>query len=126
MVIDEEFILGHISDLHFSDGTDRSNPNHAHSIELLVDLQKRLADFNGLDCLEPISKPVRCKMLYERGVELCPYSIRRNTKMCLVGDYPIVSGNESNPLFRNRNLGYVDGASTANTLEDVLVPSPAK
>jgi len=76
--------------------------------------------------LEPISKPIRCKLLYKRGLELRLYSIRRDTKMCLVGDYPIVSGNESNPLFRNRNLGCVDAASTANTLEDVLVPSHAK
>ena len=54
------------------------------------------------------------------------YSIRHDTKMCLVGDYPIVSGNESKPLFRNRNLGCVDAASTANTWVGVLVPSPAK
>ena len=76
--------------------------------------------------LEPISKPIRCKILYKRGLELCLYSIRRDTKMCPVGDYPIVSGNESNPLFRNRDLGCVDGASTANTVVGVLVPSHAK
>jgi hypothetical protein len=34
--------------------------------------------------------------------------------------------NESNPLFRNRNLDCVDAASTANTLVGVLVPSHAK
>jgi hypothetical protein len=50
-------------------------------------------------------------------LELCSYSIRHDTKMWLVGDYPIVSGNGSNPLFRNRDLGCVDAASTANTLE---------
>jgi transposase len=76
--------------------------------------------------LEPISKPIRCKILYKRGLGLCSYSIRHDTKMYPVGNYPIVSGNESNPSFRNRNLGCVDAASTANTLVDVLVPSPAK
>jgi transposase len=46
--------------------------------------------------------------------------------MCLVRDYPTVSGKESNLSFRNRNFGCVDAASTANTLVGVLVPSPAK
>jgi hypothetical protein len=76
--------------------------------------------------LEPISKPIRCKILYKRGIELCSYSTRHNTKMCPVGDYLIVSGNESNPLFRNRDLGWVDAASTANPLVGVRVPSHAK
>jgi hypothetical protein len=46
-----EFLLGHISDLHFSGGTDLSNPNHSHSIELLVGLEKRLQALPMLDCL---------------------------------------------------------------------------
>ncbi len=46
-----QFVLGHISDLHFSEGTDRSNPNHAHSVELLVALERRLSGLGELDCL---------------------------------------------------------------------------
>ena len=37
-----EFTIAHISDLHFSEGTDKSNPSHCHSIEYLIGLEKRL------------------------------------------------------------------------------------
>jgi hypothetical protein len=49
--IDLEFRLAHISDLHFSEGTDQSNPNHAHSIRLLMGLETRLAGLNDMDLL---------------------------------------------------------------------------
>lgn len=48
---DSRFFLAHISDLHFSEGTDRSNPNHAHSIEHLLGLQRRISELDGLDLL---------------------------------------------------------------------------
>jgi 3',5'-cyclic AMP phosphodiesterase CpdA len=46
-----QFVLGHISDLHFSGGTDLSNPNHSHSVDLLVGLEKRLQTLGPMDCL---------------------------------------------------------------------------
>jgi len=45
------FLLAHISDLHFSEGTDRSNRNHAHSIEHLLGLQQSIAALEDLDLL---------------------------------------------------------------------------
>jgi predicted MPP superfamily phosphohydrolase len=45
------FVMAHISDLHFSEGTDQTNPNHAHSIEHLIGIQNRLADIGELDSL---------------------------------------------------------------------------
>lgn len=45
------FLVAHISDLHFSAGTDRSNRNHAHSIEHLVELQRCISELHGLDIL---------------------------------------------------------------------------
>lgn len=46
-----EFVLAHISDLHFSEGTDQSNPNHKHSVELLKGIQNRLSTLGPVDCL---------------------------------------------------------------------------
>jgi 3',5'-cyclic AMP phosphodiesterase CpdA len=46
-----DFVLAHISDLHFSQGTDQSNPNHAHSIKHLIGLQNRLAAIGNVDSL---------------------------------------------------------------------------
>src|SRR5215216_1927732 len=34
-------------------------------------------------------------MLYERGLVICPYSIRHIIRMCLLGNYPTASGTES-------------------------------
>jgi 3',5'-cyclic AMP phosphodiesterase CpdA len=51
MATEKDFVLGHISDLHFSGGTDLSNPNHSHSVDLLVGLEKRLKELDPLDCL---------------------------------------------------------------------------
>jgi len=48
---ESEFLLAHISDLHFSKGTDKSNKNHTHSINHLIGLQSRLTVLNGLDRL---------------------------------------------------------------------------
>src|SRR5437879_1478100 len=48
---ENDFVLAHISDLHFSEGTDQSNPNHAHSIEHLIGIQNRLAALSAADCL---------------------------------------------------------------------------
>ena len=48
---DRQFLLAHISDLHFSAGTDRSNPNHAHSIEHLLGLQRCISALENLDFL---------------------------------------------------------------------------
>ena len=48
---ENDFVLAHISDLHFSEGTDQSNPNHAHSIEHLIGIQNRLAALSAVDCL---------------------------------------------------------------------------
>ncbi|MDC6175963.1 metallophosphoesterase family protein [Ralstonia solanacearum] len=47
----EEIVLCHISDLHFSSGTDQSNPNHSHSVDLLLGLQNRILNFKSIDCL---------------------------------------------------------------------------
>ena len=46
-----EFIIAHISDLHFSEGTDQRNPSHRHSIEYLIGLEKRLPPSSELDLL---------------------------------------------------------------------------
>jgi len=46
-----EFTITHISDLHFSEGTDKSNPSHCHSIEHLIGLEKRLPPSGELDLL---------------------------------------------------------------------------
>ncbi|MEI6270140.1 MAG: metallophosphoesterase [Methylococcaceae bacterium] len=46
-----EFTLAHISDLHFSDGTVQSNPNHSHSIQLLKGLQNHLTILGDIDFL---------------------------------------------------------------------------
>jgi hypothetical protein len=46
-----EFTIAHISDLHFSEGTDKSNPSHCHSIEHLIGLEKRLPPSGELDLL---------------------------------------------------------------------------
>ncbi|MDC6285486.1 metallophosphoesterase family protein [Ralstonia pseudosolanacearum] len=51
MDVGDKTILGHISDLHFSSGTDRKNPNHSHSVELLLGLQNRLLSLDPVDCL---------------------------------------------------------------------------
>lgn len=51
MTDERVFLLAHISDLHFSAGTDRSNPNHAHSIVHLLDLQRCISELEGLDFL---------------------------------------------------------------------------
>jgi len=51
MAQDAEFVLAHISDLHFSAGTDQSNHDHSHSVKLLVGLQDRLSAIGDLDCL---------------------------------------------------------------------------
>ena len=48
---EHDFVLAHISDLHFSEGTDQSNPNHVHSIRHLIGLQNRLAALSEVDCL---------------------------------------------------------------------------
>jgi hypothetical protein len=45
-------------------------------------------------------------MLYERGIQICPYSNQHNTKMCPVGNYQIVSGKESNPYCRNQKAAF--------------------
>jgi hypothetical protein len=42
MMNDINFTIAHISDLHFSHGTDMSNPDHAHSIPHLRALQSHL------------------------------------------------------------------------------------
>ena len=47
----QEFVLAHISDLHFSPGTDQSNPSHTHSIKHLIEIQKCLSELKDLDCL---------------------------------------------------------------------------
>ncbi|MDJ0835878.1 MAG: metallophosphoesterase [Acidobacteriota bacterium] len=44
-----EFSLLHISDLHFSEGTDLSNPAHTHSIKHLVGLEKAVRDLEETD-----------------------------------------------------------------------------
>jgi len=46
-----EFTIAHISDLHFSEGTDKGNPSHCHSIEHLIGLEKRLPPSGELDLL---------------------------------------------------------------------------
>lgn len=51
MDTEHDFVLAHISDLHFSEGTDQSNPNHAHSIQHLIGLQARLAPLSEVDYL---------------------------------------------------------------------------
>jgi len=51
MGIENSFVIGHISDLHFSEGTDQSNPNHSHSIDLLKSLQKKMSSIGDLDLL---------------------------------------------------------------------------
>lgn len=45
------FSLTHISDLHFSEGTDQSNPNHTHSIPHLQGIEKALSQTDTLDLL---------------------------------------------------------------------------
>ncbi len=45
------FNLIHISDLHFSSGSDRSNQNHAHSIDHLVGLQNKITASDEMDML---------------------------------------------------------------------------
>jgi len=46
-----EFVLGHISDLHFSEGTDLSSPSHSHSMEHLVGLEKAITRIPNIDYL---------------------------------------------------------------------------
>lgn len=46
-----EFTIAHISDLHFSEGTDQRNPSLRHSIEHLIGLEKRLPPSSELDLL---------------------------------------------------------------------------
>ncbi len=45
-----DFIIGHISDLHFSQGTDKTYPDHEHSIEHLRYLERNLC-IQDLDLL---------------------------------------------------------------------------
>lgn len=45
------FVLAHISDLHFSAGTDQSDPDHTHSIPHLVGIENCISALSSLDCL---------------------------------------------------------------------------
>lgn len=47
----EKFQVAHISDLHFSEGTVASNPNHSHSLECLGGLVNTLKPMDNLDRL---------------------------------------------------------------------------
>jgi predicted MPP superfamily phosphohydrolase len=52
MASNPTFRFAHISDLHFSTGTDQSKPtNHEHSIDLLVGLENRLKKIGDIDRL---------------------------------------------------------------------------
>lgn len=44
-----KFVIGHVSDLHFSEGTDLSSPAHSHSMDHLIGLEKALGNINNLD-----------------------------------------------------------------------------
>lgn len=46
-----DYVIVHISDLHFSQGTDKSNPDHAHSIDHLIGLERRIPPSNDCDLL---------------------------------------------------------------------------
>ncbi|CAB3801184.1 metallophosphoesterase family protein [Pararobbsia alpina] len=46
-----DFVLAHISHLHFSQGPDQSDPNHTHSIPQLIGLQDGLATLRDIGCL---------------------------------------------------------------------------
>lgn len=46
-----QFLLAHISDLHFSAGTVQNAPGHSHSIELLRGLEANIGQLPGLDRL---------------------------------------------------------------------------
>jgi len=47
---DSNFLFAHLSDLHFSHGTDKSNPDHSHSIQHLKGLEESLP-IDDLDLL---------------------------------------------------------------------------
>ena len=51
MKSEEEFNILHISDLHFSEGTDISNPAHSHSVKRLIGLESAIKSFNKNDFL---------------------------------------------------------------------------
>lgn len=51
MDIMTKFTIFHISDLHFSEGTDLSNPAHTHSVRRLTGLQRALNAFKEKDFL---------------------------------------------------------------------------
>src|ERR1051326_4449457 len=67
--------------------------------------------------LEPISKLIFDKMLYERGLVICPYSIRHSIRMCLLGNYPIAFGRESNLCCLSPSHAYADAASSEEMSE---------
>src|SRR5437016_1622851 len=62
-------------------------------------------------------------MLYERGLTLCPYSIRHIIRMCLLGNYPIASGRESNRFSQSRSRGFVGVASSESMSAGDLQPT---
>src|SRR5215216_1920084 len=63
-------------------------------------------------------------MLYERGLSICPYSIRHIIRMCLLGNYLIASGRESNLFCLSPSRAFAVAVINAKTWEEDLQPLP--
>src|SRR5215212_4306471 len=84
----------------------------------------RITVYDVLDYLEPISKLIFDKMLYERGLSICPYSIRHIIRMCLPGNYLTASGRESILCCLSPSLAFEVVAESARTWEAGRQPLP--